>query len=232
MRFNVYVISYNRADTTTTYKNLEYCTYVVRKSQEQAYSKLGVPLLAVDDDLISSGVKVLNYLLDNAPEEVIAVLDDDIDKFVYRLDKNVTIDNPVDVNIELERLAQLLVDLDIGLLGVPVRSIPYGYIAEFNFAGLIGPVRIYNRPKIKSRYNDMPFFGDTDFVLQELLHNRIILRPNYFCADAQIETNAGGDNSYRTKHIQENQYRLMKAKWGKHISFNSKRNITQIHVKR
>ncbi len=40
--FNIYVPSYGRAATTKTFKLLEYCTYVVRKSQEEEYRARGI----------------------------------------------------------------------------------------------------------------------------------------------------------------------------------------------
>ena len=91
MKFNIYIPSYKRYNDTTVYKNLEYCTYVIRKSEEPYYKKLGVNLLAVEDDKINSFTKVQNYLIENAPEDVICVIDDDVESFVYRLDKSIKI---------------------------------------------------------------------------------------------------------------------------------------------
>lgn len=231
--FNIYIISYKRAKETKVHEHLEYCTYVVRKSQEQEYKQYTKSnVWGIDDELISSFVKVNNYLIENAPEDVIAVLDDDIDNFYYRLEKSEKIKNPITITRELERMAQIIIDLDIGIMGSPIRNIPYGYTREINVSGMIGPIRMYNRSKVKGRYIEMPFFTDTDFALQELLFNRIILRPNYFVTDAKIETNKGGMNIRRTKQIQENQYELLKEKWGKYISFDTKKNITKIMVKR
>lgn len=230
--FNIYVPSYHRWDTTQVYKNLEYCTYVVRKSEEQFYKDLGVDTWAVEDENINSFAKVQNYIIKNAKEDVVCVLDDDIDNFYYRLEKSDRIKDIEVITRELERLGQLCYDLDIGLLGSPIRNIPWGYTAEFHFSGMIGPIRYYNRKKIKSKYIQMSFFGDTDFVLQELLNNRIILRPDYFVTDAKLETNKGGMNTKRNKAIQLSNYEKMQEKWGKYINFNSKKNVTQIRVKR
>ena len=231
--FNIYVPSYHRWDTTHVYKNLEYCTYVVRKSEEEFYKKLGVKTWAIEDHLINSFAKVQNYIIRNAPEDVVCVLDDDIENFYYRLEKNERIASQEECTRELERLGQICYDLDIGLLGCPIRNIPWGYTAEFHFSGMIGPIRYYNRKKItKSEYIQMSFFGDTDFVLQELLNNRIILRPDYLVTDAQLETNKGGMNQKRNKAIQLQNYDKMKAKWGKYIDFNPKKNVTMIIVKR
>ena len=230
--FNVYVASYNRWKETTVFKELEYCTYVVRESEAPYYRELGVDVWAIEDSLINSFVKVQNYIIENAPEDVVCVLDDDITNFYYRLEKNERISDPSEVSMELERMGQLIYDLDIGLMGSPIRNIPYAYVAEFHFSGMIGPIRIYNRPVIKSRYVPMQFFSDTDFSLQETLKNRIILRPDYFVTDAKLETNKGGMNIRRTKQIQLDCAEEMERKWGKYFAFDSKKNITKIIVKR
>ncbi len=48
--FNIYVPSYGRAAVTNTFKLLEYCTYVVRKSQEEEYRARGIESVwAVED---------------------------------------------------------------------------------------------------------------------------------------------------------------------------------------
>ena len=96
MTFNIYVRSYNRWDTITTGKIVEYCTYVVRKSQADKYKEAGVEnVWGIEDELINSGEKVLNYLIENAPEDVICVLDDDLYYFRYRLDEYEKITDPV-----------------------------------------------------------------------------------------------------------------------------------------
>ena len=52
----IYVPSYRRSSKILTYHLLEYCTYMVRKSEEQAYREAGVEnIWAVDDELIDGG---------------------------------------------------------------------------------------------------------------------------------------------------------------------------------
>ena len=231
--FNIYVPSYRRSNRILTAPFLDYCVYVVRESERDAYKDAGVEVLPVEDHRICSIAKVQNWIIENAEEDVVCVLDDDIENFFYRLEKNERINDPQTVTREIERLGQLAYDLGVGVLGSCIAPIPWGYKAEFRFSGMIGPIRYYNREKVKARYIQMPFFGDTDFVLQELLQNRIILRPDYFVTDAKIETNAGGMNLKRTKQIQIDTFdTIMKPKWGKYVSFNPKKNITVISVKR
>jgi hypothetical protein len=78
----------------------------------------------------------------------------------------------------------------------------------------------------------MPFFTDTDFALQEILLNRIILRPNYLVTNAKIETNKGGMNIKRNRKMQIEQAECMAKKWGDYFTYNPNKNITQIRVKR
>ena len=231
---NTYVISYKRSDTTKVHTLLEYCTYVIRESERKDYEKLGVNLLCVEDSKVNSFANVNNWLIENAPEDVIAVLDDDISQFMYQKEKIKVIDKET-TSREIERLCQLLYDLDVGLLGIRIGSIPYGYLAEFHFSGMIGPLRIYNRKKVKARYINMPFFGDTDFVLQELLLNRIILRPDYLVTNVEIELNKGGMNISRNKKQQDETAEQMQNKWGKYFSFKSSgkfSNVTKVMVQR
>lgn len=231
--FNIYVASYHRADKTVVHKLLEYCTFVVRKSEEQTYRDAGIEQIwAIEDDKINSFAKVHNYLIENAPEDVICVLDDDFAHFRYSMDRNLPIKDVETPTREIERLAQIQYDLGVGLLGTRITSSPLNYNAEFHFSGMIGPIRIYNRNVIKARYEQMRFFTDTDFVLQELLLNRIILRPDYFTSDAQIETNKGGMNIRRTRDIQLKLAEEMKKKWGKYFRYQKWNNVSKILVKR
>jgi hypothetical protein len=232
MTCNIYVASCHRWGTTTVYKRLEYCTYVVRKSEESQYAALGIKPLAVEDSQINSFAKVQNWLIENAPEDIVAVLDDDINNFYYRLDKVARINDSATVTAEIERMCQLLADLDIGLLGTSITGIPYGYTAEFSLSAMIGPIRIYNRSRVKARYIAMPFFSDTDFVLQELKENRIILRPSYLTTDAKLETNAGGMNTGRHMKHQLEEADKMRRKWGKHFYYSPRNNVTKIVVRR
>ena len=79
-KIGMYCPSYARAETTTTFKILPELTYVVRKSEEQAYRNAGVEKIwAVEDSEIDNLCKVSNYIIDNAPENIIFTVDDDTD---------------------------------------------------------------------------------------------------------------------------------------------------------
>lgn len=154
--FGIYIPSYNRADTISTHKLLEYYKVVVRKSQKEDYLKV-IPeenLIAVDDEEICSVSKVWNWVIDNAEEEVIAILGDDMSGCLYRLDFNVPIEDYSLITAEIERIAQLIYDLDIGYGCDDATNTPWNYNQEFAFTGTTGGITWVNRKVYKSRYND------------------------------------------------------------------------------
>ena len=231
--FNIYVPSYGRAETTNTFKLLDYCTYVVRKSEEAAYRARGIESIwAVEDTEIDNLCKVSNYINEHSPEDVIFTIDDDVDYFLYRTDQNVKIADRETVMAEIERIAQLIVDLGIGFCAEDAAIAPWNYISEFTFKGTTGAMRWYNKEVYKSRFREEVYHNcDLDVMLHELLVNRIILRPMYFCVQAGTDTNSGG-NSSKTRQEQKDCAREMKIRWGKYFDYNFKNNKPKINVQR
>lgn len=232
--FNIYVPSYKRANHIQTAHALEYCTYVVRKSEEEDYRKAGITdLIAVEDSKIDSLLKVIQWIVDNAPEDVIAMIDDDIDNLIYRLDYNSDITDPEIATAEIERIAQVMYDLGIGYGGVDFTTKPWGYTSEFGFSGVAGGLRWFNRavykavPDFKAEKND-----DIDRCLQELLHNRIILKPKYLCVSGLQDRNEGGTNDGKLRQDQLDSIEYMKLKWGSYFRYNYKTNVPNICVNR
>lgn len=232
--FKVYVPSYHRYDRIVTWNILEDCTYVVRASEEQAYRDAGVDKLwVVEDELINGMNKTFQYIIDNAPEDVFCVIDDDIKHIIYRLDDNSFIADKETAQAELERIAQIMLDLDIGFAGVDIVAKPFGYTQEFEFKGVAGGLVWYNKAKYKAKFDPKCEFNeDCDKVLQELLVNRIILKPKYLCMDTKVDTNAGGSNVGKTRQKQIDSISYMKRKWGKYFQYDFRKNIPTLHVKR
>ena len=231
--FGIYVPSYKRADTTTTYMHIPQAVYVVRKSEESAYRDKGIEsVLSVEDSLIDNVVKVNQRLIDNAEEDIICVLDDDIRTFVYRVDTTTEITDHDIIISELERIAQLMLDLDIGYGAVDATAIPYNYTQEFDWKGSSGSTRWINRKVFKAKLDESVIYNfDIDIILQELLTNRITLKPKYFVSQGRADVNKGG-NSEKKRADQIACITLMKKKWGKHFEYNLKHNKPFIHVKR
>lgn len=232
MTFNIYVPSYGRSGAIITKHHLEYCTYVVRKSEEQAYRDAGVEnVLAVEDQEINSLQKVMNWIIEKTPEDVVAVLDDDLESISFRLE---TIEkfNPEWLTSELERLGQVLHDLDLGYLANADDTSPLYYDRPFKFSGGTGAIRIFNKPALKTRWGEMMFLSDLDFELEELLRNRIMLIPNFLCTHGLIDTNEGGNNGTKTKAMFDAEDELLKLKWGKYYQRSNSKGIGGIKVPR
>ena len=232
--FNVYVISYHRSDAIQTEHFLEYCTYVVRKSEEQKYKDAGVrSVWGIEDGLIDSVAKVMNYLVQNAPEDVIAIIDDDVNAVCYRLESIEKIEDGEVVCRELERMGQLMYDLGIGYLACPSDSNVKYYDRPFKFVGVNGGMKMFNRKVVKAQFDtSLKFLTDIDFQMQELLKNRIIMIPNYFCWQCGIDTNKGGNNANKSLHDFNVENEFMGQKWGKYYQPADGSSAGKIRVKR
>lgn len=234
MTFNIYVPSYGRSGRILTAKNLEYCTYVVRKSEEEAYRNAGIEsIIAVNDEEINSAAKVFKWIYKNTPEDVICVCDDDLESFHYRIDTVDKIEDPVVVTREIERLAQILADTDLGYLCVPTDMNVKYYDRPFRFSGIPGSMRIYNKKKFKAYdTGEFLYLADIDVELQELMYNRIILIANYFCHKAMIDTNKGGNSFSKSMHDMNAENDVMKQKWGKYFIKGDSNKLWRINVPR
>lgn len=243
--FNIYVMSYRRAHEIMTKDLVEYCTYVVREEEAQEYRDAGIEdlLIIPNGATTSTGCRIFNWvttffwIIENTPEDVVCILDDDIQSFIYRTIDRVNIrkdkQNHQEVaTSEIERIAQLLVDLNLGFACDMPNKALYAYSGEFEFKCTPAGVRWVNKAAFKAvcRPED-DAASDVDIVMQELLKNRIILNPRYFCGDNIMYTNKGGSD-HITSEANE-QYKLaMKNKWGRYFDFDNKKNIVKINVKR
>lgn len=235
--FNIYVMSYMRPTQILSQKHFEYCTYVVRESEADAYRENGVKnVLPIPTGAVHDFMSTLYWIIENTPERVIFVADDDIVRFMYRTDdvRDITTDNNEPdvetITAEIERIGQLIYDLNIGLAFDQPNLALYCYTQEFAFKGMAGHMRWINKDALKATYDsDDPASSDIDMVMQELLRNRIVLQPKYFCVRAFMDTN---DGAYTTRQKHYDLIESMKNKWGKYYDYNYKRNIARIKVAR
>ena len=233
--FKVYIISARRYSRgMITAKNfIDYC-HVVRESEKEMYIKHGFNnVIAFPDEDINRYSKVFNYLVDNAPEDVIAIVDDDIDYFQYRNPFSKKIKDPEIVQSEFERLAQMIYDLDLGLaFGTPNAS-PYMYTGEFSWSGIPGAWKIVNRKHIKAKMDSAVYRNvDIDYVLQEVLKNRICLCARYLCAKGKRDKITNATGSVYSKSDIDNSIDEMKIRWGKYFQYNEKKNVPKIIARR
>lgn len=235
--FNIYVMSYMRPNEILSWHLFEYCTYVVRAEEEEAYRKAGITsLLVIPDGAVHDFMSTLYWIIDNTPEDVIFVADDDILKFVYRMDDTRYLELPDEspdkekITSEVERIGQLIYDLDIGMAFDQPTMAPYAYDREFQMKGMPGHIRWINKKALKATYDaEDPATSDVDMMMQELLHNRICLQPKYLCVKAYMDTNEGYTEQ-RSVHMEL--VESMKNKWGKYYGYNHKRNFATINVQR
>ena len=115
-------MSYQRSDKILTKHLFEYCTHVVRGKEANAYRCAGIDnMLVIPEGEVWDFMSTLYWLIQHALEDVIFVADDDIDKFVYRLDTTTYLEtrygspDKEKITSEAERIAQLIYDLNIGL---------------------------------------------------------------------------------------------------------------------
>ena len=229
----IYIPSYRRAKSATTHKFLEYYKYVVRESEAEEYRAAGIEnIMAVADELIGGLTEVNQWLIDNAPEQIICILDDDIHHFYYRLDRQDSIEDPALITSEIERISQLMLDLEVGFAATDATTSIWNYDGEFSFKGTAGAVRWINLKVFKGKCEkELEYNYDLDLVLQELLVNRIILKPRYFCSKGLTDTNEGGASA-KDRQSQYASINLMRAKWGKYFDYNLKSNKPYIRVER
>lgn len=235
--FNIYCMSYRRPKEIKTKHLLEYCTYVVREEEAEAYRASGIDdMLVIPDGAVKSFMSTLYWIIDNAPEDVMFIADDDIERFVYRMNDTTCIEdqsgNPdkATATAEIERIAQLMVDLNVGYAFDQPTLAPYAYDCEFKFVGMPGHIRWINKLALKAKYDPKdPAASDVDMMMQELLKNRIILQPRYLCAKAGMDLNEGAT---RTRQGHMTLVESMKNKWGVYYDYNIKRNVARINVKR
>ena len=230
-------MSYRRPNAIMSKNLFEYCTYVVREEEAEAYRASGIDdMLVIPHGAVRSFMSTLYWIIENVPEDVIFIADDDIEKFVYRMnDTNYLeledgVPDKETITSEVERIAQMMLDLGIGFAFDQPTLAPYGYDQEFKFVGMPGHIRWINRKALKAKYDPKdPAASDVDMMMQELLRNRIILQPRYLCVKAGMDLNEGAS---RTRQGHLVLVESMKNKWGKYYGYNYKRNLGVIRVKR
>jgi len=232
----IYVPSYKRHDKILTANNIGGCTYLVRESEAEQYRSAlpkDIGIITAKDNEINSLGKVRQWIIDNAKEDIIIQLDDDISYLAYNLKENyIPITDKETVINELLRISQIIDDLNLGMASMSMTTDVRKHNSEFLFKGVIGIVNWFNRACIKGKYEQEIIKIDLDFMLQELLYNRIIIVPDYLGVKATYDKNKGGNNTQKTKQrlIDANNY--LKVKWGKHFDFDYKTNQSKVHVKR
>ncbi len=227
----IYVMSYKRPHKILSQKHFEHCTYVVREEEAEAYKEAGVKnILSIPSGAAFDFMSTLYWIKDNTPEDIVFIADDDIKFFIYRTEDYEVITDNETIESEVERIAQIMYDLNIGYACDSPNGAMYAYNKPFAVKGMSGHLRWINKTAFKAKYDpEDPASSDVDIVYQELLMNRIILNPKYLVVSAFMDVNEGIEES-RQEHI--DYVYALKQKWGKYYDYDFKRNIAAINVKR
>lgn len=228
-----YIPSYKRYDKLHDKKLLSAgCTYIVRKSEQQLYEAEGVDVIAVEDDKINSLGKVRQWIIDNAKEDVVIQIDDDVEKLSYMFKQSTVYLTESQVIDELMRISQILIDLELGFASLSMNPDPRQHVREFLWKAITGGICWFNKKALRGRYEQSLMKVDADFMMQEILYNRICIVPDYLCLYAKHDTNKGGNNTNKdyVRLVENNSY--LKSKWGRYYDFDYKTNKTKILVKR
>lgn len=215
----IYCPSYKRPIGISTQKYFSSAKYVVCESQAESYKKQGHKLWVVPDSAQGNLCRIRNYILDNAPERKILLLDDDLDcigiwwgRKHHRLDGEKALEY-------IESWFNLADEMGSKFLGLNCIQDKGSYreYTPFSFSIYIGgPFQGFIDNPLRYDEN-LPLKEDYDMTLQVLNKYRKVLRINYAHYFARQHSNKGGCASYRTIQREKEQFELLERKWGNKI---------------
>ena len=216
----IFVPSYKRAGDVLTRKVIPDSILAIHEFEEEDYKKNeGGELLVIPDELRGNIAKVRNYILDNANDDRIVMLDDDVKAIGYHQDCS---QNEMNYNQILDFIDNGYVmceELGCRLWGINLQSDPKFY-REYNPFSLLGVVlgtfSCHYKPEL--RYDEGLFLNeDYDFFLKNIKKYRKVLRflKYYYVADHLNK--AGGCGSYRMKDTEIEQAKIMQKRWGSKV---------------
>ena len=214
-----YSPSYKRPNDVHTHKWLDNVVYVVSYSESKSYANTHNNLWVVPDEAQGSVSRIRNYILDNAIEDQIVMLDDDITHFARWTKQKSEKLNGTQFNEFVEEGFILAEQMDVRLWGVNLLQDKGAYREYTPFSMtqcILGPFQAFN--KLDLRYDEnLPLKEDYDLSLQVLHKYHKTLRFNAYHYVAKQHTNTGGCADYRTMQREKEQFELLVRKWGSKI---------------
>tara|TARA_R110002020_G_scaffold176958_1_gene369584 strand:- start:2639 stop:3382 length:744 start_codon:yes stop_codon:yes gene_type:complete len=217
--YKIYSASYKRPEICKTHNYLKNITYVVMENEAEEYKKIHDNIWIIPNKVQGNLARVWNYILDNAKEENIILMDDDI-KYFGRWNGNKSIKlNEKQVYNMIQEGIQLAEDFDVHYWGLNCLA-DKGAYREYTPFGTIqyigGPFQGHRKNTL--RYDEKIFLKeDYDMTLQVLNKYRKNLRLNmyhYVCEQATLK---GGCADYRNVKREKKQNDLLQYKWGNKI---------------
>jgi len=233
MNYKIYSPTFKRSGLCRTHKYLKDVVYVVRESEEKDYEGIHDKIWIVPDSAQGNLSRVRNYILDNAKDENIILLDDDIHSIGrWNGGDHVKLSEEGVYNM-IEEGCLLAHDLDVKFWGINCLG-DKGSYREYTPFGtrqyIGGPFQAHRNNDL--RYDEKIYLKeDYDMTLQVLNKYRRNLRLNMYHYDCDQATLAGGCAEYRNieKEIEHND--MLRKKWGdKIIQFDS--GASQVQRKR
>lgn len=233
MKVRKVIISRGRAKTITTHHLIPECTIVVPASEVEDYEVHGKKVVAIPDSIIGIA-KVRNWVLDNIPDKILYMIDDDLRSVSCISGVRKYDINRADIVPILDNTAQCAIDIGANLFGFEIIRDPrqYDVCEPFNLvAWIAGCIGIRGRDirfdeRLRHRGEDL------DFSLQHLLKNRYIWRDSRYAFTFKMNDNAGGNSLFRTEEGIALDDMLLKEKWRKHLRLSLKGNMPTITVHR
>jgi hypothetical protein len=216
----IFVPSYKRAGDVLTRKVIPDSIIAIHEFEEKDYKKKeGGELLIIPDELRGNIAKVRNFILDNANDDKIVMLDDDVRAIGYYEDCT---QNEMSYNQVLDFIDNGYVmceELGCRLWGINLQSDPKFY-REYNPFSLLGAVlgtfSCHFKPEL--RYDEKLFLNeDYDFFLKNIKKYRKVLRFLKYHYMANHLNKAGGCGSYRLKDTEIEQSKIMQKRWGSKV---------------
>ena len=216
----IYVPSYKRAGDVLTRKVIPDSILAIHEFEKDYYKKKeGGELLVIPDDLRGNIAKVRNFILDNANDDKIVMLDDDVKAVGYHQDCNQNVMNYNQILDFLDNGYIMCKELGCSLWGINLQSDPKFY-REYNPFSLLGAVlgtfSCHFKPEL--RYDEKLFLNeDYDFFLKNIKKYRKVLRFNKYYYVANHLNKKGGCGSYRLKDTEIEQAKIMQKRWGSKV---------------
>lgn len=216
----IFIPSYKRAGTVKTRLTLNGGVIVCHEFEYDEYmEKEGGEILAIPDELKGNIAKVRNWILDNANDDEIVMMDDDISQVGFHENMIQISMSPKKIIRFLKNGYQMAKDLGVSLWGVNLQSDPkfYREYSPFSFhSPILGTFSCHYKPQI--RYDENLFLNeDYDFFLKTINEHRKTLRFNKYYYKADHLGKSGGCGSYRLKDFEIEQAEKMIKRWGSRV---------------
>lgn len=211
--------SWKRPNICTSHLYFEDMQYVVCESQADDYEANGLSVLRCPDSAQGNVSRVRNWILDYAGSEDVLIIDDDL-KSLSRYEGNKLTKMPSsEAKDFVEYGFDVAKEFGVKMWGVNIIQDKGAYreYTPFSLKNVIlGPFGGFVNCDI--RYDEkLPLKEDYDYCLQALNKYRKILRINFVHYNCEQHTNLGGCAEYRTVDEEQDQFRLLRKKWGKDI---------------